>query len=158
MSNLVSHAKRELELLGLFSGGKMDEAMGRHVLRMVEEFSREGHSGFSAAYAVGLLEKLLRFEPLTPLTGDGSEWIEVGPDGLCQNNRCSHVFRDGDGNSYDIDGRVFLDENGCGYTNQSSRVPVEFPYTPATEYVSHNQLTDEALSTTSQQPASDKQN
>ena len=55
---------------------------------------------------------------------------------------CSHVFKDKEG-SYDIDGKVFYDwytgDDGekykSYYTCKESRVKVEFPYTPKTEYV-----------------------
>jgi hypothetical protein len=83
--------------------------------------------------AISLFEKVARFEPLTPLTGDDDEWMEVG-DGMFQNIRCSHVFKNKDG-AYDIDGRIFREPNGSCYTNGKSRVPVTFPYTPSREYV-----------------------
>jgi len=55
-------------------------------------------------------------------------------DGLWQNNRCSHVFKDADG-AWDIDGKIFTDPQGCSYTNRDSRVMIEFPYVPKREYV-----------------------
>ena len=132
MSNLVNHAKRELALVG-GADDEMQSAMNEHLIRMVETFADEGHSGFSASYAVAVLQKLLRFEPLTPLTGADNEWHEVAP-GTFQNVRCSHVFKDETG-AYDINGRVFRDPDGSCWTNGDSRVPVTFPYTPTTEYV-----------------------
>jgi hypothetical protein len=132
VSNLVNHAKRELALIG-HAEDEMQAAMNAHIIRMVETFADEGHSGFSASYAVAALEKLLRFEPLTPLTGSDDEWMEVG-DGLFQNVRCSHVFKE-DGNAYDIAGRMFREPDGVCFTGRDSRVPVTFPYTPTTEYV-----------------------
>jgi hypothetical protein len=133
-SNLESFAERELARLG---GGEMQAEMNRHILKMVRTFSREGHSGFSASYALGLLQKLLAFEPIQPLTGEADEWMEVGgPSEPCwQNVRCSHVFKDADGRAYDINGKVFVEPDGCAFTGYESRVYVEFPYTPTTEYV-----------------------
>lgn len=130
-SNLVLHARHELALLG-GADDKMQQAMNAHIIGMVKLFSKEGHSGFSASYAIGILEKLLRFEPITPLTGEPGEWVEVS-DGTLQNKRCSHVFKE-KGQAYDIDGRIFRDAIGC-YTNRDSRVNVTFPYTPKREYV-----------------------
>ena len=100
---------------------------------MVEVFAEEGHSGSSAGYAIGLLEKLLRFEPLQPLTGEDSEWFDHG-DGVFQNTRCSHVFKE-NGEAYDIDGIIFREPDGSCFTNFKSRVPVTFPYVPKREYV-----------------------
>lgn len=111
----------------------MQALMNSRLKELVLLFSTHGHSGFSAPWAVGCLEKLLRFEPLRPLTGEDSEWTEV-TDGYWQNKRCSRVFKGSDGRAYDIGGRVFRDSLGC-YTNGNSRVYITFPYTPTTEYV-----------------------
>ena len=139
---LRAFAERELDLIGMVenSGDEMNDRMRKHILTMVDTFADEGHSGFSANYALSLLKSLLAYEPLSPLTGLDDEWTDVsemsGKDGpTYQNRRCSHVFKDGDGNAYDIDGKVFVDEDGTYYTNFESRVPVVFPYTPKTEYV-----------------------
>lgn len=135
MSNLTKHAEYELSLLG----GKdceMQQAINKNILEIVKIFSEEGHSGFSANYATNIINKLLRFEPITPLTGDESEWGEdFDGDGTRQNKRCSHVFIDKDGKAYDINGRVFVEPDGCSYTNKDSSVYITFPYTPKTEYI-----------------------
>lgn len=128
--NLYAHAVRELPAA---NGDEMQAMMNECLLQMVLVFSSQGHSGFSAAYATGALAKLLNFEPLGPLTGEDSEWIEVG-DGVWQNNRCSHVFKDETG-AYDINGKVFRTPNSGCYTGRDSRVYIEFPYTPVCEYV-----------------------
>jgi hypothetical protein len=133
LSNLIKYAERELALLG-GADDEMQKAMNAHVLKMVALFADEGHSGFSAAYSIGILERLLRFEPLTPLTGADSEWCEVS-ENVFQNRRCGHVFKGPDGAAYDIDGRIFREPSGACYTNHQSRVPVTFPYTPKREYV-----------------------
>lgn len=134
-SALVTHAERELRLAGLFSedsdyGGMMGDA----VLAMIRQFSKEGHSGFSAGMAVSLFEKLARYQPLTPLTGEDWEWMQVDDD-TWQNTRCSHVFKTTERGAYDIDGRVFREPDGACYTGSDSVVPVTFPYTPTREYV-----------------------
>jgi hypothetical protein len=96
-------------------------------------FSKQGHSGSTAPYAVGVLEKLLMFEPLKPLTGEDDEWNEVGT-GVFQNRRCSHVFKSESDGAYDIEGIIWRDADGCTFTSYESRVPVTFPYTPKREY------------------------
>lgn len=132
-SNLLAYARRELPTDG---GDEMQAAMNRDLLQVLAVFSLQGHSGFSASYAASALEKLLRFQPLGPLTGADDEWIDHG---YCkQNNRCSSVFMQPDrfnGQPYDINGRVFREPDGCCYTNYDSFVPITFPYTPKTEYV-----------------------
>ena len=90
MSNMMKFAESELDIIGLVDDGdEMNGAMRKHILHMIHEFSKEGHSGFSANYAVNLLSKLLKYEPLTPLTGEDWEWTEYA-DGRFQNKRCSH--------------------------------------------------------------------
>jgi hypothetical protein len=135
--SLVSHAEHELKLLSDGEPDEMQQMMNKHILEMVKMFAEEGHSGFSASYAVGILEKLLRYEPLKPLTGDDSEWVklEYGDDMMWQNKRCSHVFKGADGRAYDSQGRIFREPNGNCYQSSGSRVYIEFPYTPTTEYV-----------------------
>jgi len=135
--SLVSYAESELDRIGMTDDGDMNGMMRSHLIHMVKEFSEEGHSGFSASYALQCLEKLLRFKPLSPLTGEDDEWYEHDH-GTFQNKRCSSVFKDGkDGEAYDIDGKVFWEwcrdqETGEAYksyyTNFHSRVPVSFPY------------------------------
>ncbi len=137
MSNLRDYAIDELTRIGMYgSGEEMNDMMCEHILKMVDVFTEEGHSGFSARYAINILQKLLQWEPLSPLTGEDDEWGEVDDDGLYQNKRLSRVFKKGkDGRAYDIDGKVFVEPNGASYTSRDSLVYIEFPYVPKTEYV-----------------------
>lgn len=126
---------------------EMQEAICNHVLKLIEIFAEEGHSGSSAPYAIDMFKKLAMFEPLVPLTGEDWEWHDVseygGRDGgpVFQNKRCGHVFKDNSG-AYDIDGIIWYDwyTNEAGekykshFTNHKSKVPVIFPYVPKTEY------------------------
>ena len=142
MSNILQHAMDELDRIGMTedSPDGMNRDMRKHILHMMKEFADEGHSGFSASYAISILTKLLDFKPLSPLTGEDSEWSDVreyGPTPYYQNKRRSSVFKDADGSCYDIDGKVFWewykdeDDNisKSYYTCFESRVPVTFPYT-----------------------------
>lgn len=147
VSNLEHFARQELALIGADGeDDKMQAAINRHILKMVRTFSREGHSGFSASYAIDILEKLLRYEPLSPLAGGDDEWNDISEmsDEPCwQNRRCSHVFKGADGRAYDIQGKVFVEPSGYSYTGSGSRVFIEFPYRPTIEYV---QVEDQDLS------------
>ena len=144
MGNMTTHAERELDIIGMTDEEGMNGMMRKHILHMIEEFAAEGHSGFSASYAIQCLEKLLRFEPLSPLMGTDDEWVDVAEyngSPMWQNKRCSRVFKDETG-AYDINGKVFwswyTDENGekfkSHYTSRDSRVYVTFPYVPKTVY------------------------
>ncbi len=111
MSNLVEHARRELELAGLFDkDSDYGGMLGPSVMKVVEVFAAEGHSGFSAGMALELLEKLLRFQPLAPIGTAPNEWFDHGPgtgpygERIWQNERRSTTFsRDGGKTWYDID-------------------------------------------------------
>lgn len=127
-ADLRDYASSELAFLG---SGPMDRAMRDHVMKLIEVFREEGHSGFSAATASRMFDRLSRFKPIRPLTGADDEWNEVtGATDLppmLQNRRCPSVFKDQDG-AYDLDATVFEDPDGVRYTNGQSRRPVQFPY------------------------------
>lgn len=132
-SNMLDHAASELPK----PEDEMQAMMNSNLFELVLVFATQEHSGFSASYAISALEKILRFEPLGPLTGEDDEWVEVdfGPDMKWQNKRCGHVFKNADGTAYDSEARIFRDPDGCCFTSRDSRVEVTFPYTPAREYV-----------------------
>lgn len=130
--SLVEYAKAELALIRSGEPDEMQDAIEKCVLDLISLFAGQGHSGSSAPYVIGIVEKLMQFEPLTPLTGADDEWCEV-TEGTFQNKRCPHVFKE-NGEAYDIDGIVFRDPDGSCFTSRDSRVPVTFPYVPKTEY------------------------
>ena len=139
MNNLVAHAKMELEAAGLFDkDSDYNGMLGDAVVELVEVFAGQGHSGFSASIVTGLVNKLFKYEPLGPLTGEDSEWTELdlGADHMThQNKRCSHVFKEKGGKAYDSQGKVFLEPDGTSFTNEDSKVYITFPYTPTNKYV-----------------------
>jgi hypothetical protein len=166
--SLLSYAENELDIIGMKedSSDEMNAIMRKHILHMVKEFSDEGHSGFSGRYALNVLTKLLEFKPLTPLTGEDSEWNLVG-DGHWQNKRCSSVFKGVDGSCYDIDGKVYwewavsYDDDGkpngkahkSYYHGYGCSTPVTFPYTPPKEPIYEYRYSD----ATPQQPPQNEQ-
>lgn len=149
MTNLEKHAMYEFAAAGWFDGNgkwsdEMQEAICKHVLQLLKVFADEGHSGSSAPYTIDLFQKLAKFEPIVPLTGEDWEWNEVA-EGVFQNKRCSHVFKQADrfdGQAYDIDAIIFYDyytdEEGkkhkSYFTTRDSCVPITFPYVPTREY------------------------
>ena len=151
MNNYEFHAGNEFRAAGWVDGNgkwtdEMQEAICKHVLALLDVFGKEDHSGSSAPYAISLFSDLASFKPITPLTGEDWEWVDVsygsadGP--IYQNKRCSHIFKDAFG-AYDINGIVWYDwytdpetnqKRKSHFTSRKSRVPVIFPYTPKTEY------------------------
>lgn len=142
--DLIEFAKSELDIIlnkcEDEEAKKMQEIINKDILEIIEIFSKQGHSGFSANYAINLITKLLKYEPITPLTGDDNEWVllDYGDDIKYQNKRCSRVFKDSNGKAYDIEGRIFSDNNGKTWFLKGggeSRTYITFPYTPKTEKV-----------------------
>ena len=150
MNNYEKHAWQEFRAAGWCNDknefqDEMRQAICEHVIKLLDVFEGEGHSGSSAPYAINLFAKLAKFEPVAPLTGEDWEWNEAR-EGVFQNKRCSHVFKQTDrfdGQAYDIDGKIFWNwykgEDGkpfkSYYTGSQSFVPITFPYTPTREYV-----------------------
>ncbi len=77
MSNLLKHAKSELEFAGYFNGDGINKAMAEDILQLIEVFSEQGHSGFSASHALSIFKLLADFKPISPLSGNDDEWTEV---------------------------------------------------------------------------------
>lgn len=109
MSNLVKHAIEEMQRAGLYDADADYNGMiPSAVLRLVETHAAEGHSGGSHAVTLSIFNKVVNFEPLTPLTSNPDEWMKVDPDhyqpGTWQNRRKGSTFsRDGGATWYDID-------------------------------------------------------
>ncbi len=76
-----------------------------------------------------LFYKLSKLEPLSPLSGTNSEWVEVGPNEF-QNIRCPRVCRI-NGVECDTHGIIWEDPDGSRYINTHSSTPITFPYTPS---------------------------
>ncbi len=133
-SNFLAHIRREVP--DWFEEEGPNRWIADGTVDLLAVFASQGHSGSSAPFAVNFFKTMAAFKPWGPLTGEESEWGEpINHDGTQQNRRCSHVFRNVEGEAYDIQGKVFTDLNGCSYTSRESRVDVTFPYTPHTEYV-----------------------
>ena len=106
--------------------------MAEDLMQMVRVFADQGHSGSSAAYAIGKLMRLLDWKPLTPLWGAEDEWQPSFVEGdLQQNIRCFAVFRTHGDNAtaFYSEGKIFSDDGGqTWYTSRESHVPITFPF------------------------------
>lgn len=94
--NLVDHAERELKLAGLLEADSdYNGALGKAVLELIELFSKQGHSGFSATLVRELFNRCSNFENLTPITSNEEEWEDMsnyGGDPLWQSKRNPTYF------------------------------------------------------------------
>jgi hypothetical protein len=105
---IVDRAEAELRRINF--GDDDTKAM----LGILDRFFDQWDSGGAVAVASGVLIRCIAGKPLSPLTGDDDEWMEVS-DGVFQNVRCSTVFKQ-DGRCYDID--------------TPGRPTITFPYNP----------------------------
>jgi len=119
--SLVEHAKQELKLNGMFDeDSDYNGMLGESVMELIELFSKQGHSGCSAGMVSNLFNKLSRFKPISPLTGNDDEWCEVRG-GFYQNKRNSAVFKEGkDGKAYFGDAFVKRTPNGNNWHGRLS--------------------------------------
>lgn len=109
----VKYAQDKLNRINKDKDGLQD-AINKDILDIIKIFSEQGHSGTTASYTISMLERLLRFKPITPLTGEDDEWNQIS-DNQWQNKRCSSVFKYADGSVEDIDGIVYSDDGGITF-------------------------------------------
>lgn len=135
MAGLVEFAEGELNLLLKSCKDseslKTQKAVNDDILNIIKLFSSQGHSGFSAGYSLNILKRLLDYKPLSAITGDEDEWeqLNYSPDLAYQNKRCPSLFRDADGKVYNVEARIFSDDNGHTWYNcKESREYIELPY------------------------------
>jgi len=135
-SNYIGHTRREVP--EWFKGEGPNRWIADGTVELLAVLNHQGHSGGSIGFAVKFFSDMALFKPWGPLTGDDSEWRDISgisQEPSWQNIRASHVFKDTDGLAYDIQGKMFREPSGLTWTGAGSRVYIEFPYTPKTEYV-----------------------
>lgn len=101
-SNLIAHARRELKLAGWYESdpdGLHPEWWAESLIAAVAEFTHYGHSGGTVGAGIGMLEALLMFKPLSPITSDPVDWIDVHE--MMDGRQCWQCARDGRLFSYD---------------------------------------------------------
>jgi len=110
--NLIQHANHELKLAGLFDkDADYNGMIAKATMELIEKFSEQGHSGFSALWVRDVFHRLSNFETLTPITSDPNEWTDVskscGGDEMWQNKRNPAVFsKDGGKTWYNVDDKI----------------------------------------------------
>lgn len=150
MPNLVEYAQYELDRLQKAADKSNDEdgpscgmqcQMNEGIMDIVKIFAEQGHSGFSAGYAINLLDRLLNFRPVTPLTGEDDEWgmADNSSDPTIQNKRCFSVFKNlRTGVAHDIDRYIYSDNGGVtwfygGSVRHLRDETITFPYMPPSQ-------------------------
>lgn len=144
--NYTKHFNRELKILrdSNDSDDLIIDKFEQAIRDIIDINSKQGHSGHSAHwyanYLSNAVKNVMLFKPLSPLTGEDSEWVDVCDD-LYQNNRCGAVFKDKEtGKSNYIDaicwrGEEDYDSFSGMVEGISSKQNIIFPFTPNTFYV-----------------------
>ncbi len=121
MSNLVDHAKHELEKIG------EDPETVVGYLNVIQAFADMGHSGGSASVAIPTIMELLQFKNLSPLTDDPEEWVQHAEDvwgeedGVWQNRRNGEAFSNDGGTTY-----YLLSEGGNNHNREPLHTSMHF--------------------------------
>ena len=96
--SLIERAKIELDAINF---GEEDTAA---MVDILERFFKQWDSGGVVSVAAPVLMRLIKGQPLKPLTGADDEWYDpIGDGKVLQNIRCSSVFKYDDGRVLDID-------------------------------------------------------
>lgn len=101
-SNLVEHARRELEKIS------EDPEIVETYLKVIRAFDEMDPSGFSASIDVSVIHELLQFKNLSALTDDPDEWVHHTeekwdePGGVWQNVRNGEAFSRDGGKTYSL--------------------------------------------------------
>ena len=126
--SIIEHAKAELDAINF---GEEDTVV---MLSILEQFLDQWDSGGAVAVAAPVLMRLIKGQPLGPLTGEDSEWFDPMGDGvMLQNKRCSSVFKDwrsADGSLSEAPGEGILIAHDIDAPDPMA--PITFPYDPET--------------------------
>lgn len=99
--NMSEWAKREVEIVKEDKTG--DEELCKYAdgcydsaLKAFLSLCEDGHSGMSIGFTLGILNRLVKGLPLSPIEGEDDEWkvVERGENNVSyQNKRCSALFK-----------------------------------------------------------------
>lgn len=154
MTNTGRFAVSELDILCKNTKDAIVQEFYTEIVALCEKFGNSGQSGGSAPYTAAILAETIRklclHTPISPITGEDSEWVDVsecsGDKGMFQNTRCSGVFKSTETPAYYIDAIIFKNQQGHCYStgnvtlNDGSSISSActiktFPFTPKTFYI-----------------------
>lgn len=162
--NTFDKAKMEFDILEKTVNDPIILPFKKEILNLVNKVLNSGQSGGSMPYvstAVSkAVDKLCMQNPLTPLTGEDYEWMDVSDisgSPTFQNIRNYSVFKDGhNGQSYYLDAIVFKDENDLTFTGNCVKLKngqkitscmyiKEFPFSAKTFYINTTEVGDNVM-------------
>ena len=131
---MIDYAESELRKAGFFDKDSDYNGMiGSAVLKMIKQFAKERHSGWSAVLCLYLFERLAQFKPIRPIENPmiNSEYVDQtkanGGKLMYQGTRLSTLFSEDGGKTwYDIELKLPRWKRLLGIR----RAYVTFPYSP----------------------------
>lgn len=126
---IIEYAKNELSQLLDGENEKLQGEINEDIIEVLELLKSQGHTIMSVSYLIKIVERLMYYKPLTPLSGREEEWDEEG-----RNKRCPSVVKEGD-KYYDTDVYIFINPKGEMFKSRESKKEIEFPYVPRTHKV-----------------------
>ena len=112
----------------------MQEMMNNDVIELLKVFEEQGHSGFSASWAINLFSKLAKYKLITEIEDNPEDWDENG-----QHKHIPSVFKRKDGTCYYLYGTYFAEPDSDNFFyNKASNVDITFPinlYDLQSEYI-----------------------
>lgn len=130
MSDIVSWAKSELDRIPNSFDDKMQKLINDTIIEIIQKVSDQEYTDQVVDYMINLLTRLLKWKPISVLTGEEDEW---GPFlyGSRQNKRYYSVFQREDGTVVDLDGVIVSDDGGFSwFTSSKFDKKISFPYIP----------------------------
>jgi hypothetical protein len=120
----IDYAEQQLKKAGLFDQDSDYNGMvGKAVLELIQTFSNQQHSGYSAPLVISLFDKLANFEPIAPIdnpmiTGayeDISKYSDEPVGKSLQSTELSKLFSHDYGKTWYGLVEVFQGDGGCTY-------------------------------------------
>lgn len=144
-NRILEHARTELFLANLLATDptSIQNKISNCTLKIIESCSYiEGLANEEILdRTLDLVCKLLKWKPLTPLTGDEKEWEDISDDYCLQpgelyiNKRYRAVIKKKDGTAIDTQAYLYQTSDGHKELNINSSKQITFPYEPKQEVV-----------------------
>ena len=130
---MIDYAESELRKAGFFDKDSDYGMIGPAVLKMIKQFAKERHSGWSAVVCLYLFERLAQFKPIHSIRNPmlNGEYVDQtkanGGKLMYQGTRLSTLFSEDGGKTwYDIELKLPRWKRLLGIR----RAYVTFPYSP----------------------------
>lgn len=138
MSKFIEFATKELDLvLNQYEKGSVDyekqKVLNETILNLVKVYEEYKYEGYSKTLIINTVNRLFKYKPLTPLTGEEDEWEEedtkLETAGTVINKRCPTVVKTVNGEAFDLESKIYSSDGGnTWYFDYNTEESISFPY------------------------------